>query len=39
MEDTDKAGQILADRQEQHRGNMILCVNRIKRLAEAANDV
>lgn len=39
MEDNpDKAGQILADRQEQHRSNMILCVNGIKRLAEAASD-
>lgn len=37
VENPDKAAQILASRQEQHRGNMTLTIHGIKRLAEAGS--
>ena len=37
VENPDKAAQILASRQEQHRGNMTLTIHGIKRLAETGS--
>ncbi|MDA1129057.1 MAG: SRPBCC family protein [Chloroflexi bacterium] len=39
VENPDRAHQILADCQEQHRGNMNLTIQGIKRLAETEQDV